>query len=167
MSDGVRYVIHGSTFSVTDIFVHLVQCDAYIAEVTKINQYGYFEVTILESGKKIKRHLSDCNDLIGVCVAGHIKGLKRVDEETYVLDMINDFEDVFVVRKPCEDGYEYLARVRTNDNKFTQDITKAWFTFDKAQADNFAMRLTMKELIAYDVVSVNEQIHLDEYERLV
>lgn len=165
MSDGVKCVIHGSTFSITDIFVHCIKCDAYVAEVTKINQFGYFEITVVESGRKIKRHLSDCNDLDGVCIAGHIKGLKRIDADTYVLDLVNEFEEVYVIRRPCEDGYEYLARTRTNGN-FTSDITKAWFTFNKEQADNFAMRLTMKELIAYETVPVSKQVQLDEYERV-
>lgn len=165
MSDGVKYVIRGSTFSVTDIFVHHVTCQFYVAEVTKINQYGYFEITVLESGRKIKRHLSDCNDLEGVCIAGHIHGLERVDAETYVLELVGEFDEVYVIRRPSEDGYEYLARSRENGN-FTFDITKAWFTFDKQQADNFAMRLTMKELVAYDAVPVSTQVQLDEYERV-
>lgn len=158
----VRF-IHGTSFNISEVFVdeeqpHLI----YYAKVSKVNRFGFFEVTIADCDKKLKRHLMDCYDLQGVCLAGQIMGLVCKGPESYMLTMRGDFEEVYFVRRSTSDGYEYVARTRTN-SPYTEDITKAWFTFDKEQAERFASKLTLKELTVYESVSAEDAIQLDTY----
>lgn len=156
-------VIQGTGFSVTGIFVVPIDEDNSnaIGEVINVNEYGFFEIELYKTNRRIKRHLSDCQDVFGICVGRPIKGLTRLTEELFALSFSSEFKQVYFLRKPCNDGYEYIARTRT-ENKYTSNICLAWFTFDYEQAKNFAQRLTLKEFIAYDVVS-SESIKLEEF----
>ena len=151
--------IHGTSFNVSEVFIDEDEpLEVYLAKVSKFNKYGYFELTIADCDKKLKRHLADCYDIQSMCLGGWVMGLSMLGPEQYALNVKGESEDVYVIRK----GASFVARTR-KDSKFTDDVTLAWFTFDKEQAERFAMNLTMKELTVYEAVSVEQIIQLDKY----
>lgn len=157
-------IISGTGFSISEIFVDSYNEDAvYAAKVERVNNYGYFEISIDGTDRRLKRHLSDCQDLYGICVARQVRGLHCLGPDVYVLDSVDEFEEVYFIKLYTEEGCKYLSRTR-QVSEYTDYITKAWFTFDKEQADRFATRLTLKYMKPYEVVAASNAIVLDEYE---
>lgn len=151
--------IHGTSFNISEVFIDEDNPhEIYLAKVSKFNRFGYFEMTIANCDKKLKRHLADCYDIQSSCIGGWVLGLVPIGPEQFALNVTGVSEDVYVIRR----GSEFIARTR-KDSRFTDDITLAWFTFDKEQAERFATNLTLKELTVYEAVSVEQIIQLDKY----
>lgn len=151
--------IHGTSFNVSEVFIDEDEpSQVYLAKVSKFNKFGYFELTIANCDKKLKRHLADCYDVQSMCLGGWVMGLIMLGPEHFALHVKGESEDVYVIRS----NNRFIARTRKED-RFTDDITLAWFTFDKEQAERFAMHLTMKELTVYEAISVEDIIQLDKY----
>ena len=155
--------ISGTSFNLNDVFtdkgyIH----EDYIAYVSKVNEFGFFEIKLNNSDKKIKRHLTNCTDLMQIGLNGYINGIYQSNDGSYHLYFTGDTEDAYVVSKEIDGELCYLARVR-KDGIFTNGITLAWFTFDKEQAKRYAERLTIQELTIYTVYNIKDIIKLDSY----
>lgn len=155
--------ISGTSFNLSEVFINedLTQMD-YIAKVSNVNEFGFFELEIYGTDKRIKRHLTDCYDLMQIGLNGHILGVIQLDDGSYHLSFKGDLKDVYVITKVIDDELNFIARSRIN-GRYTDDITLAWFTFDKEQADRFATNLTIKELSVYTASNVKDVIKLDSY----
>lgn len=155
--------ISGTSFNLSEVFINedLTQMD-YIAKVSNVNEFGFFELEIYGTDKKIKRHLTDCYDLMQIGLNGHILGVIQLEDGSYHLSFKGDLKDAYVITKVIDDELYFIARSRIN-GRYTDDITLAWFTFDKEQADRFATNLTIKELSVYTASNVKDVIKLDSY----
>jgi hypothetical protein len=155
--------ISGTSFNLSEVFINedLTQMD-YIAKVSNVNEFGFFELEIYGTDKKIKRHLTDCYDLMQIGLNGHILGVIQLDDGSYHLSFKGDLKDVYVITKVIDDELNFIARSRIN-GRYTDDITLAWFTFDKEQAERFATNLTIKELSVYTASNVKDVIKLESY----
>lgn len=157
--------IDGSGFNITGIFVQPYEENLlYGAEVAHVNQYGFFEITLDNKKLHLKRHISKCDDLIGMCYPYSIHGLHNLGD-TYVLDVPEDYEEVYFIQI-TEDGTPKYVTRKEFGVTYTEDITDAWFTFDKGQALNIAAKFSMKKLIIHNVVDTKKAITLSRYETI-
>lgn len=155
--------ISGTSFNLSEVFTneYFTRLD-YYAKVSNVNKFGFFELEVDGTSKKIKRHLTDCHDLIEIGLNGHIQGIIQLDDGSYHLTYKGPLKDAYVITRIIDDELYYIARRRTED-RFTNDITLAWFTFDREQAERFATNLTVKELSVYTASNIDDVIRLDEY----
>lgn len=155
--------ISGTSFNLSEVFIDkdFAQID-YIARVSNVNEFGFFELEIYGTDKKIKRHLTDCYDLMQIGLNGHILGVVQLDDGSYHLSFKGVLKDAYVITKVIDNELNFIARRRLN-GRYTDDITLAWFTFDKEQAERFANNLTIKELSVYTVSNIKDVIKLDIY----
>ena len=135
--------------------------DENLPHITKVNRYGFIEVTY--NDKVYKRHISNCEDLQGLFMTEPVQDIidcgmfgnkicknknTRISNECYVL---------------IDSNGRYLSRVQSED-KTTEDITCAWFTFIKSQAENYAIKLNNMFGASYRFEPISSIIQLDLYE---
>lgn len=136
------------------------------AEVVKFNKFGYVGIRVEGKNELVKRHLSDCEDVRGMVIGSSVRNLIFEDSRWFVTHNGIELpsEDVYVVKfydQCCEEIY--VAR-STVDGYSTRDITKAWFTFNKEQAVNYANKKAIMNMRVYTAVNVESIISLQYYE---
>ena len=130
--------------------------------ISKINRFGFVEAVY--GDKTVRRHIVNIGDARGIFMTEELQdvlhlgslGTKivkhkftRLNTECYVIKAYNN-----------DSTYNYVDR----DGNTTSDITQAWFTFNKSQAESYAGRLLLKDMKVYESVSVDDCVNLEIYE---
>lgn len=136
------------------------------AEVVKFNKFGYVGIKVKGRDGIVKRHLSDCEDIRSMLIGSAVKNLAFENNRWTIIHKGDELisEDVYVVKlqnRYC--GEHYISRSNV-EGYVTDDITKAWFTFEREQAVGYANKMSIKRLMVYTAVKVEDAIKLEHYE---
>lgn len=135
--------------------------------VVEFNKYGYIGVKVDGRDDIVKRHLSDCEDLRSMVLGSSIRNLVFEDGRWIVVHDGHEIpsSDVYIIKFYNQCGEDvYLSR-SSADGHATLDITKAWFTFIKEQAVNYASKKSIMNMRAYTAVNVEDIIKIQRYEQ--
>lgn len=142
--------------------IYVDKVNSKMPYVSKVNRYGFYEIS---NGKRVsKRHIS-YTDPSDVYKDNDISGLILVDSH-YVIartDLTQTDREVYFIRYIKDDVHYYLSRVPDGNEKYTTDITKAWFSFNKRQVENYAQKEILKSWLPLECVSATEEIQLVLY----
>ncbi len=159
-------IISGSDYNINGIQQLGDINNAGVGKVVKFNKFGYVGIYFQFKEHIIKRHLSDCEDIRSIAIGQQLSNLVYKDNRWVVLHNGVELpsEDVWVIKLYDDDGDPiYMSRSEMYGYA-TYDITKAWFTFDRQQAFNYANKQSIIYMRAYSAVRVEDEITLQYYE---
>lgn len=157
-------LISGTDFNINGI-CEIGELNAeYVAEVVKFNRFGYIGIRVNGKEDLVRRHLSDCEDVRSMSIGHDLRNLVYKNDRWVVINSKESIlsEPVYVIKVSSNEKSLYIARSTIN-GKMTYDITKAWFTFVKEQAVNYANKMTVMTMSPYIAIDVEKEISLQHY----